>query len=105
MHNLETRRAQPGVPLKLGHRASRIGILDRAVGLPHRPVSAPEKVSAADDLILISDPGLQVGRRQAKLVEGNPRDRLQNRLRPGVGKCDDPPGVLDARPAGARRYA
>jgi len=68
MHDLEARGAQPGVPLKLGHRAGRVGVLQRAVGLPHRPVSAPEKVSAADDLILVADPSLQIGRRQAQFV-------------------------------------
>jgi len=82
VHNLEACRAQSGVPLELGHRAGRVGIFQRPVGLPHRPVSAPEKVGAADDLVPIADPRLKVGRRQAQLIEGDPRDRLQDRLRP-----------------------
>lgn len=105
VHDLETRGAQPGVPFELGHRAGRVGVLDRAVRLPDGPVSAPEEVGAADHLVLISDPGLQVRPWQAEIVEYGSRDGFQDRLRPGIGKRRNLSGVLDTRPARTLRNA
>jgi hypothetical protein len=103
VHDLVTRGAQPGVAVKLRAGPGRRLILERAVGLADRAVTAPEEVHPGDDLIVIAHPDLEVRRRQAELVEGGPAERLQDRLRTGIAERGHVAGPLQAPPPWAVR--
>src|SRR5579872_2401327 len=73
VHHLEPGRPQPGVAPQLCHRAPRVAVLDRSIGLANGPEPLPQEVGPADDpLIFSADPSLQHGRRDSLLAEDPP---------------------------------
>ena len=103
VHDLVACGAQPRVALQLGPGPGRSLILERPVGLTDRPVTPPEEVHPADDLIVIADPDLQVRRRETGLVERGPAEGLQHRLRSAIAEGGHLAGALQARPPRALR--
>jgi len=104
MHNLEAGGTQFRVPLELGPGPGWVGVLDGPVGLTNSPVGGPQEVGPADHVNFAAHPDLQVRWGQPLLVEGDPRDRLEDGLRTGIAERHHAPGSLDAGPAPAGRY-